>query len=112
VIVTTLVLAATATAAPKKVVRAQAELSDAQKVAHKTMAAALRRARKLASKGRHAEAVVALDAALRAVPDEPHVLQELGWELRVAGELVRAEEACRKAALTSEPALRARRSTT
>jgi tetratricopeptide (TPR) repeat protein len=104
---TVLVLAATGSAAPKKVRRDHAELSDAQKVSHKTMAAELRRGRKLAAKGRHAQAVAALDAALRAVPDEPHVLQELGWELRVAGDLVRAEQVCRKAALASEPALKA-----
>jgi tetratricopeptide (TPR) repeat protein len=73
----------------------------------KTMAAELRRGRALANKNQHAEAVKAFDAALRAVPDEPRVLNELGFSLRAAGDLARAEEICKKAAQTKEPPLRA-----
>jgi tetratricopeptide (TPR) repeat protein len=86
-------------AAPTKTVRGgETTLSDAEKATHETMTAELRRGRQLAAKGQHAEAVAAFDAALRAVPDEPRVLLELGWELRAAGKLPRAEEICRKAA--------------
>jgi tetratricopeptide (TPR) repeat protein len=97
-----------ASAAPRKVVRDAPALTDAEKVAHKTMAAALRRGRALAGKNQHAEAVAAFDAALAAVPDEPHVLLELGVELRATGDLARAEAVCRKVALPgNDPTLRA-----
>src|SRR5262249_25114020 len=80
-----------AAAAPKKVVRDAPALTDAQRAANKQMAAELRRGRALSDKGKHAEAVAAFDAALRAVPDEPHVLLELGVSLRAVGDLARAE---------------------
>jgi len=76
-------------------------MSDADKAAQKTMAAELRRGRQLADKGKHAEAVVAFEAALRAVPGEPRVLLEMGAELRAAGDLARAEEFCHKAVAAS-----------
>lgn len=98
-----------AAAAPKLVKRdAEPEVSQAQQAAQKTMAAELRRGRQLAQKGQRAEAIAAFEAALRAVPDEPSVLSELGWALRAAGELKRAEESCNKAVQAAkEPPLRA-----
>jgi tetratricopeptide (TPR) repeat protein len=83
-------------AAPAAVVRS-GDTAVVDKAARATMTAELRRGRQLASQGQHAEAVAAFDAALRAVPDEPRVLLELGWELRAAGNLPRAEEICRRA---------------
>jgi tetratricopeptide (TPR) repeat protein len=103
-----LLFVAAASAAPKKVVRDAPAPTDAQKSASRTMAAELRRGRALAGKGQHAAAVAAFDAALGAVPDEQRVLLELGWELRAAGDLARAEEVCRKGARPGvEPPLRA-----
>jgi|GEM_PF-3316465 len=63
--------------------------------------AELKRGRQLANKGQHKEAVVALDAALKALPDDPRILLELGVELRAAGDLVRAETICKQATTKS-----------
>lgn len=94
--------------APRKVLQDNATLSDAERAAQRTMATALKRGRQLANKGKHAEAVGALEAALRAVPDEPRVLNELCWEQRAMGNLRGADERCKRAArLTREPPLRA-----
>lgn|GEM_PF-6900225 len=93
-----------AEAVPRRVLRDKGrDPSDSER----TMATELKRGRQLASKGQHAEAVHAFDAALRSVPDEPRVLNELGWELRLTGDLTRAEEVCRKAAKKGEPPMRA-----
>ena len=103
-----LAAAATASAKPKPAARDEPKLSDAEKAAHKTMAAELRRGRGLANKGQHAEAIAAYDKALASVPDEPHVLLELGVELRATGDLARAEDVCRKLASPGgDPSLRA-----
>lgn len=45
-------------AKPKNVVRDEPKLTDAEKAAHKAMAAELRRGRGLGNKGRHAEAML------------------------------------------------------
>src|SRR5215468_2906737 len=105
VLAATLVFPFQATATPAKV-RDEPKLSDAEKAANKAMAAELRRGRGLANNGKHAEAIAAYEKALAAVPDEPHVLLELGVELRATGDLARAEEVCRKVAKPGgEPAL-------
>lgn len=98
-----------AQAAPKRVVRgAQPPVSDAQQTAQKTMAQELRRGRQLAQQGQRPAAIAAFEAALRAVPDEPRVLSELGWALRGAGDLTRAEQVCKQAVQAAqEPPLRA-----
>lgn len=102
-------LVGVALAAPKKVVRvAQPPVPDAQQTAQKTMAQELRRGRQLAQQGQRAAAVTAFEAALRAVPDEPRVLSELGLTLREAGDLARAEQICKQAVQAArEPPLRA-----
>lgn len=106
-----LIVVATALAVqakPKPAARDEPKLGDAEKAAHRAMAAELRRGRGLAGKGQHAEAIAAYEKALTSVPDEPHVLLELGVELRAAGDLARAEEVCRKVARPGgDPALRA-----
>src|SRR5215470_1741790 len=103
-----LVLAAAASAAPKKAARDEPQLTDAQKAAQKEAAAQLRLGRSLGNKGKHAEAIAAYDKALAAVADEPHVLLELGVELRATGDLARAEDVCRKVAKAgNDPTFRA-----
>jgi tetratricopeptide (TPR) repeat protein len=103
-----LLMAAVAAAAPKKVERgASPQLNAVEQAAHKLMAVELRRGRQLAERGRHADAVTAMQSAQRAVPNEPRVLSELCWELRVTGALPEAERICRSAVqLAKEPLLR------
>jgi len=93
-----------AAAAPRKAARRQAAGSVSLEG---SAAELLRRGRALAARGRHADAVAVLDAALRASPDDPLVLNELGVALREVGDLVRAEAVCREAAKAAEPRVRA-----
>jgi tetratricopeptide (TPR) repeat protein len=72
-----------------------------------TPEAQLRRGRALAARHRYADAVKVLDAALRAMPDDPRVLNELGVALRETGDLARAETVCRDAAKAEAAELRA-----
>lgn len=72
-----------------------------------TPEALLRRGRALAAGHRYADAVKVLDAALRAMPGDPRVLNELGVALRETGDLARAETVCRDAAKAEAPELRA-----
>lgn len=105
VVIALLVLDAAVAAAPKTIMQAPQGPPSAPQQA---MAAQLRLGRELAQKGQNAAAIAAFDAALRAVPNEPRVLSELGWVLREAGDLVRAEAACKKAVqVTQDPLLRA-----
>jgi tetratricopeptide (TPR) repeat protein len=93
-----------AAAAPRKVTGKQAATSTS---VDDSAAALLRRGRALAARGRFAEAVAALDAALGKTPDDPLVLNELGVALRELGDLARAEAVCRDAAKATEPRVRA-----
>jgi tetratricopeptide (TPR) repeat protein len=92
-----------AAAAPRRAPRTQAAGSTTPDSA----AGLLRRGRALVARGRYAEAVAVLDAALRETPDDPLVLNELGVALREVGNLARAEAVCRKAAEAEPPRVRA-----
>src|SRR4051812_43442479 len=96
-------------AAPRKVARTQTARSKTTRsqTTDDSPAGLLRRGRALVARGRHAEAVAVLDAALRASPDDPVVLDELGVALREVGDLARAEAVCRAAAKATEPRVRA-----
>jgi tetratricopeptide (TPR) repeat protein len=93
-----------AAAAPRKVTGKQAAASTS---VDDSAAGLLRRGRALMARGRHAEAVAVLDAALARTPDDPLVLNELGVALREVGDLARAETVCRDAAKAAEPRVRA-----
>ena len=70
--------------------------------------AALRQGRELLRQNKPRDAVVALDSALKARPDDSVALSELGWALLLAGDLARAQkESERAAALSHDPKLRA-----
>lgn len=70
--------------------------------------ASLRQGRELLRQNKPRDAVVALDSALKARPDDPVALSELGWALFLAGDLARAQkESERAAALSHDPKLRA-----
>lgn len=97
-------LPAVAAAAPRKVAHTQAAGATSTTG---SAAELLRRGRALMARGRHAEAVTVLDAALRTTPDDPLVLNELGVALREVGDLARAEAVCRQAANAAEPRVRA-----
>jgi tetratricopeptide (TPR) repeat protein len=93
-----------AAAAPRKVTGKPAAASTR---VDDSAAGLLRRGRALVARGRYAEAVTVLDAALGKTPDDPLVLNELGVALREVGDLARAETVCRDAAKAAEPRVRA-----
>ncbi len=63
----------------------------------KTYTAQLRRGRQLEGAGKHAEAIAAFEAGLRAVPDDSTLLGEIGAAAYAAKDLPAAEKATRAA---------------
>jgi len=57
----------------------------------------LKKGRALEANGKHVEAAAALEAALRAVPDDPAALAELGWVQYKQRDLKKAEASTRAA---------------